>query len=210
LATAALLVSLKKRHAHGKRASSGREVAQPLTFPTNRLQKDNKNGSRVRLPDGGYHSEMYFDSAPYDDEISLGGFFPAIQQPHNSMAVDNFFNASPYDLEFVHPEIKPVPSAGNPLPMLYTHDVDVLFDQDNKKYPHQSYDRVIPDDIVSPMGSIIWVNSNNSGVPRDVALAEDCGSQDTEKIKEDGNEGTITDPRSNDLGALRNSSRDCF
>jgi len=115
----------------------------------------------------------------------------------------------PDDIVFTNDFVFTVPSAGDPLPML-PPDLDVLFNQDNKKYPHQPYDRVIPDDIVSPMGSVIWDNSNNSGVQRDVALAEDCGTQDTEKIKEGGNEGTIIDPRSNDLGALRNSSRDCF
>jgi hypothetical protein len=58
-----------------------------------------------------------------------------------------------------------IPAAGDPLPMLDTHSVDVLFDQHYKSMPtSESYGRVIPDDLVSPMGSVIWDNSNNSVV----------------------------------------------
>jgi hypothetical protein len=142
--------------------------------------------------------------APYfANEISPGGFFPANQQPHNPMAVTSLLNPSQSDMEIVQPEIMPIPSAGDPLPNLPTNGVDVLFD-------HQSYERVVPDDIVSPMGSVIWDNSSNPGVQHDAVLGRGWWTQDAEKIKEDGNEGTITDPRSIDLGALCNSSRDCF
>lgn len=58
-----------------------------------------------------------------------------------------------------------ISAAGDPLPMLHTHDVDILFDQHYESMrTSESYDRVIPDDLVSPMGSVIWDNSNNSGV----------------------------------------------
>lgn len=58
-----------------------------------------------------------------------------------------------------------IPAAGDPLPMPHTHGVDVVFDQLYKSMrTSEPYDRVIPGDLVSPMGSVIWDNSNNSGV----------------------------------------------
>jgi hypothetical protein len=58
-----------------------------------------------------------------------------------------------------------ISTAGDPLPMLDTHGVDVLFDQEYQGISTgESYDRFIPDDSVSPIGSVIWDGSNNSGI----------------------------------------------
>jgi hypothetical protein len=56
-----------------------------------------------------------------------------------------------------------ISTAGDPLPMLDTHGVDVLFDEEGISISESS-DCVIPDDPVSPMGSVIWDGSSNSGV----------------------------------------------
>jgi hypothetical protein len=57
-----------------------------------------------------------------------------------------------------------IPTAGDPLPMPHTHGADVLFDQDYTNIrTSESYDRAITDDLVSPMGSMIWDTSNNFG-----------------------------------------------
>jgi hypothetical protein len=191
-----------------------------------------------------YNQDRYYE--PYfADEISPGGFLPANQQPHNPMAVTSLLNSTQYEMEIVPPEIKLIPSVGDPLPMLRTHDPDVLFDQENEKNLHQEEQEELArieqakqarlareqaareeekrrqreedqreeqwlnnfflDSAVSPIGSLIWDSAWDSAI-----RVEDWRIHDTRKVNEDPNEGTITDSRSNDLGALRNLSKDRF
>jgi hypothetical protein len=189
-----------------------------------------------------------FDAAPYDSlEMNLGDF-PVNQQLYNPVAVTSLLNPSRSEMELYPKKTKPIPSAEDPLQMLHTHDLDVLFDQDNEKNPYQEEQDELarieqakqarlareqaareeeerrqreeakrmeqwfidytPGGPWPPIEPLIWGNSNNSGVQFDMGKVEDWGTHDTEKVKEDANEGMI--PQSNDLGALRNLSKYCF